>query len=259
LILIICSVTLATAGSFYLWAKPNIVATPAPPVSFAPVPVQSATPSEQPTQPTIVWDVPELALSVFPGSSATATATFESNKDLSGIIVAVSPSLGTIVTASPAALPSVIANQPYQITFTFIAPPKFVKRSFGGTVQVRNAGIQPNVFATPLTVNLNTDWNAVSPDNLFSLDLPLGWQINEVPSSGTHTFAIALPDGTTAGWLYVYTPQQWTSITESDEAPVLLSHTTSSVYAYGDSEALSPDEINAATEFAHALASFKVK
>jgi hypothetical protein len=257
-ILMVLVLAILAAGSLFLAARParlTPIASPAPTAVPNPLP----TTSTSSTVPKITWSVPHLTQTMFPGSRMTVTTTFESNQNLSGVVIDVTPSLSGVVSSSPSAFSSIIANQSYQITFTLTAPPEFNKRSFGGAVQVRNAGVPGKVYAPPLNVNLQTNWNTVSPDDLFALNLPLGWQINEVSSSGTHTFTVLLPDGTTAGWIYVYTPQQWAAISESDEAPVLLSQTAAFVYAYGDSEALSPDEMGAATDFAHALTNFQTQ
>jgi len=241
------------AGSLYLIAKPHSLPAQPAPASQA----QAPAPMPQTSRPTVTWSVPQLSQTMFPGSSARVTVSFQSDQNLAGVAVDVTPSLDGIVSASPASFAAITANQPYQITLTLTVPPGFIKRSFGGTIHVRNAGNPPNTYAPALAVNLQTDWNAVSPDNLFTINLPLEWQITEVPSSGTHTFAVKLPDGTTVGWLYIYTPQQWTAIQQADVSPVLLSQTGGFIYSYGDSEDLSPDEMSATTEFAHALTSFQ--
>jgi hypothetical protein len=194
---------------------------------------------------------------MFPGSSFTVDISFQANQNLGAVAIDITSSLQGIVSASPASFASIAANQPYHIALTLVAPPDFIKRTFGGTIHVRDAGGASKTYAPPLAVNLQTDWNTVTPDNLFAINLPLEWQITEVPSSGTHTFTVKLPDGSTVGWLYVYTEQEWTDIQQAEESPVLLSQAGGFVYAYGDSEALSPDEMGLGTEFTHALSSFQ--
>jgi hypothetical protein len=121
--------------------------------------VQRARPNPLPAPepaggPTITWSVPQLTQTMFPGTSSTVSVSFQSNQNLQGVDVWITPSLDGIVSASPASLASVTANTPYQVAFTLTAPPQFIKRSFGGAVHIRNAGTPPKTYDPPLTVNL---------------------------------------------------------------------------------------------------------
>lgn len=206
----------------------------------------------------ITWSAQQLSATLFPGTRTTTTVTFRSSQPLGSTTVEATPSLDEFVAVAPTNFPQIVANHDYTLTVTLTSPPEFIKRSFGGTIHLRNSGTPPRTYDDPVTVSVRSDWNTVSPGNLFTLNLPLGWQISEVPSSGLHTFRVNLPDGTAAGWLFVFTRPQWASIQQADVAPTFLSETGDLIFAYGDSEALAPDEANESLEFKHALDGLQV-
>src|SRR5262249_8519171 len=148
------------AGVMAIFAAILIVVPRAKP---NPLPLLSPVPAPEATGPTITWSVPQLTQTMFPGASSTVTVNFESDPNLGGLAVDLTPSLAGIVSGSPVSFASVAANQPYRVTFTLLAPPAFIKRTFGGTVHIRNAGTPPRTYDTPLAINLTPDWNTVSP------------------------------------------------------------------------------------------------
>jgi hypothetical protein len=119
---------------------------------------------------------------MFPGTSSTTTVSFRSSENLAGVVVEATPSLADIISAAPASISAITANQTYQIILTLKAPPTFEKRSFGGTIHLRNAARPLRTYATPLTVNLRTDFipylnrtlgiSLDYPTNLFVIDPP---------------------------------------------------------------------------------------
>jgi hypothetical protein len=106
-------------------------ATPHP----APAPVPAPAPAEN--NPTVTWSVPELAATLFPGTSSTTTVSFRTNQNLGSVVIWTTPSLDGVVSISPASFPSIVANKDYQLTLTLTAPRAFQKRSFGGTIHIR--------------------------------------------------------------------------------------------------------------------------
>ena len=95
-------------------ARPNPLPSPSP----APAPVPSPAPPPEASSPTITWSVPQLTQTMFPGTSSTVTLSFQSNQNLPGVNVWITPSLEGILSANPASFASITANQPYQISFT---------------------------------------------------------------------------------------------------------------------------------------------
>lgn len=162
-------------------AQPN----PLPPQSSAvSAPAGFSMPSQasQPSEPTITWSVPELSQAVFPGTSSTVTVSFQSDQDVAGVAVDLSPSLNGIVSASPVNFPSITAGRPYLITLTVTAPPEFIRRSFGGTIHLRNADTPPRTYSAPLAVNLQVTWN--TNDNIgIEIAYPSDWYTQESTSS----------------------------------------------------------------------------
>jgi len=153
-----------------------------------PKPAPAPMPAQSQSNPTITWSLPQLSQTMFPGTSTSTTITFRSDQNLSEIVVGPTQSLNGIVSASPASFPSITANQNYQITFTLTAPPAFQKRSFGGTIHIRNSGQPPRTYDSPLMVNLETDWKTITsgaiPEN-FSFNIPPDWSASSSGPSGT--------------------------------------------------------------------------
>jgi hypothetical protein len=146
-------------------------ARPALPAPASPPPIPAPTPQGSPT---ITWSVSQLTQTMFPGTTSTVTLSFQSDQNLTGIAVDITPSLRGVVSASPVNIASVTANQPYQLAFTLVAPTAFIKRSFGGTIHVRNANGPPLTYAEPLTVDLQTNWGILTDSNAgFTLFYPL--------------------------------------------------------------------------------------
>jgi hypothetical protein len=178
--------------------------------------------------PKITWSVPQLSQTMFPGTTSTVTVSFRSDQNLTGVAVDITPSLSSIVSASPASFASITVNQPYQITFTFTAPPQFIKRSFGGTVHIRNAGIPTGTYDTPLTVNLETDFLAFT-DPQFLINVPAGWTPSSTitPAGGSPTdpirfVAFSLPtDPDPVLYILVY-PHGFDIADQADEPPGFL-------------------------------------
>lgn len=159
-------------------AKPNPLTPPAGNPASAP--------QAQSNGPTISWSSPQLAATMFPGASSTVTVTFKSSESLGAVSVWVPPSLNGIVSANPAIFASIAANQPYQITFSLTAPPDFIKRSFGGTIHIRDAGTPPKTYAQPLNVNLQTDYATVSnPALAFTMAYPVAWSSQQASDSSS--------------------------------------------------------------------------
>src|SRR5260370_18951653 len=110
--------------------SPVPVASPTPFASPKPTPTPQSSPSKQPK---ITWSLPELSTTMFPGTTSTTSVPFQSDQDISGLVVEATPSLNGIVSVSPSSVASITANQTYQLTVNLIATPEFQKRSFGGT------------------------------------------------------------------------------------------------------------------------------
>lgn len=151
--------------------------------------------------PTITWSVPQLAATLFPGTSSTAVVTFRSDQNLAGVVVEATPSLNGIVSLSPTSFPSITADQDYQLTLTLTAPPEFLKREFGGTIHTRNNGEPPKTYATPLEVVLRTDFLSFSDTNFgVQFFLPTAMAVTPIRNSiGTtlyvHDTAEEFPGG----------------------------------------------------------------
>ena len=244
---VVCLLTVSIIFGHRLVANP--VPSPAPGAPQV-APAQSAGPM-------LSWSLPQLAQTMFPGTSSTVVVSFRSDQNLTDAVVDITPSLNGIVAANPTSFAAITAGQSNQITLTLTAPPEFTKRSFGGTIHLRNGSGPPKTYDQPLAVNLQTDWNTASPDSLFTINIPLGWNISEIPSSGVHTFTVSTPEGVRAGWLYVYTLQQWAAVEQGDVSPVLLIQAGSLTYAYGVSESLGYG--NEAAEFTTAISTFQVR
>lgn len=90
------------------------------------------------TNARITWSVPLVTQTIFPGSTSTVAVSFQSNQNLARVVIDITPSLNGIVSATPTSFASITASQSYQITLTLTAPPAFIKRSFGGTIHIRN-------------------------------------------------------------------------------------------------------------------------
>jgi hypothetical protein len=141
-------------------AMPNPLPAPAPPVPA--------------TGPTITWSLPQLTQTMFPGSSSTVSVSFRSDQNLPGVVVDVTPSLPGVISASPASFASITTNQSYQVALTLSAPPALQKRSFGGTIHLRNSSGPPKTYAQPLSVKLQTDWNdLMDPMSKLEVAYPL--------------------------------------------------------------------------------------
>lgn len=209
-------------GVFTLHALP--VPAPRPGAhSEAPEPAPlSPAPSPPQGGPTITWSVPQLTATLFPGTSSTAEVSFQSDQNLVAVVIEPTPSLSGMVSVSPANFPSIIANQNYTLTLTLSAPPAFQKRSFGGTIHVRNASTPPKTYATPLSVDLRTDF-LLFTDSQFTITVPPTW----VPASGST--AQLLPDGALR-WIIFSLP--------NDPNPVLYIY----VYPHGFSNFANYDE-----------------
>jgi hypothetical protein len=232
----------------------------------AAVPIPAPLPRSSSTQLKISWSAPELTQTMFPGSSATVSVSFQSDQNVIGVTVDIAPSLEGIVVANPAKFVSVSANQPYEITFTLTAPPKFIKQSFGGVILLGSTDQPSQTYALPLAVNLQTDWNTVTPDGLFSLNLPLDFEIADKSTTNsydTHAYLITLNDPTVPDWLRVvgtiwaYTPQQWAAALEAEEHPLKLTQADGFVWAYGMSQGPPPKEQAAEKEFLIAIGTFR--
>jgi hypothetical protein len=135
------------------------VASTIPTLLASASPEPSPSPQDSPSgQAKITWSVPQLSATMFPGTQMTTTVSFQSDQNLASTTVWVTPSLDGILSATPASFTSIVANQTYQLTVNLAAPPEFQKRSFGGTIHIRNTDGPPRTYATPLTVNLQTDF-----------------------------------------------------------------------------------------------------
>jgi hypothetical protein len=210
-------------GTVAILAAAFVVVQPAKP---NPMPVPAPAPMPQVTSPTITWSVSQLTQTMFPGTKSTVAVSFQSDQDLTGVALEITPSLDGIVSASPASFASITANQPYQITLTLSAPAAFIRRSFGGTIHLRNAG-PPKTYAPPLAVELQTDFLSFT-DPQFTIKVPANW----VSMSGLS--AQMLPDGALRGitfslptdprpvlYIYVY-PHGFADFSTYDEPPGLL-------------------------------------
>jgi hypothetical protein len=132
---------------------------------------------------------------MFPGTSSSTTVTFRSSQNLTGAVVDVTPSLKDIVSVSPASFAAITAAQDYKVTLMLTAPPQFLKRSFGGTIHVRNSSTSPNTLPDPLSVHLQTDFQLASTSQ-FSFAYPQFGnfmpQISSTPD-GTVSLGVVLP------------------------------------------------------------------
>jgi len=154
---------LVCLGAFWLYAEP--LQTPSP----IPVPALLTSPPEpspQPAEPTITWSVPQLSQVLFPGTSSTTSVSFQSNEALTDVAVDVTPSLKDIVSVSPATFSSVAAGQNYTLTLNLAAPSTFTERSFGGTIQLRDLGSPPKIYAPPLNVVLGVTFQSITNEAL---------------------------------------------------------------------------------------------
>jgi hypothetical protein len=155
-----------------------------------------ATPPADDDDNQIVWSVPKLSATLFPGTSSTTVVTFRSTKALGNVVIEPTPSLNGILSVSPASFTSIAANQSYRITFTIKAPPEFKKHDFGGTIHIRNDGKPSKTFAPPLNVGLTTDF-AVSSNPALGAQfaVPLNMVAN-MPSSDSTGVTVYVHDVT---------------------------------------------------------------
>jgi hypothetical protein len=152
-----------------------ILVKPASPRPLPEPPYPAPAPSEGPA---ITWSASQFTATLFPGGNSTTTVSFRSNQNLAGIVVWITPSLNGIVSAAPSTFPSVVANQDYPLTLTLKAPSAFQKRSFGGTIHIRNAGSPARTYDAPLTADLRTDFRTYSSGSV-SIDYPVTWFVRQ--------------------------------------------------------------------------------
>ncbi len=257
------------AGSLYLFAKPHPL--PAPP---APAPqAQAPAPVPQATGPTITWSVPQLTQTMFPGTSSTVTVSFHSDQNVTGVIVDVTSSLDGIVSANPASFAAITANQPYQITLTVSAPPEFIKRSFVGAIQLRNADQVPYVYGSPLKIGVRIDFVTYTdqaftinvPTDLIPADEPLP---ADDPTNPIRLVSFSLPtDPIPVLYVYLY-PHGFDIMAQSDEPPKLLGTNSQFDFYFqmrsapADPAALAPSGLTPVAleqELLQAIATFKMR
>jgi hypothetical protein len=163
---------LAGGGAWWLQAAQNsrLVSTGAATRS---IPLMQAS-----TTPPISWSVSKLTEIMFPGTSSTTKVNFRSNTTIQNVTINLTPSLNGIATVSPTSLPFVVANQDYQVTLTLKAPPEFIKREFGGTIQIRSGETAPMTYAVPLEIGLTTNWSETAAGGgLIAVKFPPQWTI----------------------------------------------------------------------------------
>ncbi len=123
---------------------------------------------------------------LFPGTSLTSIMYFRSNESLSNVVVELTPSLNGVVSVNPSSFPSIIANQNYQLNITFTAPPEFKKKTFGGTIHIRNDGKPPKTYAKPLEIGFRTDWNGFKDSLTGSIfNYPPSWNLTQYQDTYT--------------------------------------------------------------------------
>lgn len=161
IIILVAAGLIAAAVAFPFAARQIPSADPQlPSLSSHPQPGPAVSSSS--TAPAITWSVPQFSATLFPGTSTTTTITFRSGQPLGSTTVDVTPSLSGLVAVAPTSFSKINANQDYTLTLTLAAPQGFQKRSFGGTIHIRNAATPPKTYDTPLPVNLQTDWNTLA-------------------------------------------------------------------------------------------------
>jgi hypothetical protein len=112
--------------------------------------------------PAVTWSPSSVSVTLAPGQTQTATATFNALETLGDVSIRVVPSLAGLVAVAPAQIAGVQAGRSVQLTLTFAAAPSAVLGMFDGTLQVRatpRKGGKGSVFARPLplTVTVRQD------------------------------------------------------------------------------------------------------
>ena len=71
--------------------------------------------------PTVTWSQPTVLEFLVPNQTKILVMTFRSNQNLSNVSVFVTPSLSSVVAATPTTFSQIVANQPYQLSLTLRA------------------------------------------------------------------------------------------------------------------------------------------
>lgn len=120
--------------------------------------------SAQPSGPPIQWSPSEPVEFLLPSEKKTLTVHFRSNQNLSSLAVALTPSLSSVVSASPLVFPSVQANREYTLTLTLTAPSESQVK-FDGTVHLKDGSLASSAtYARPLPLTLVVHNEPVPPD-----------------------------------------------------------------------------------------------
>lgn len=130
-------------------------------------------------EPGIFWSVASVSHTLFPGTSATATANFQSQHDLRNVDVLVSTPLAGVVSVSPTNFPEILREQSYTVTITLVAPPAFEKKEFAGTVHLRKPSQDrgpEGIVEQRLPVVFRTEFSVLlAPTLPFSFNYPPTW------------------------------------------------------------------------------------
>src|SRR5438093_499163 len=89
--------------------------------------------------PTVTWSQPTVLEFLVPNQTKILVMTFRSNQNLSNVSVFVTPSLSSVVAATPTTFSQIVANQPYQLSLTLRAA-STSETKFDGTIQLKRTG-----------------------------------------------------------------------------------------------------------------------
>ncbi len=165
-----------------------------------PTPELTASPSPQ-GQAKITWSQSQISETLFPGTNKIVTVRFRSSQDLGSVALWITPSLDGTVSTNPSSFASIRANRDYEVAVVVSVPAEFKKRSFGGTIHLRNDGKPPRTFAEPLQVEFRIDFLTYKSESIgVTFSYPPAWITTEVatpsPNDPTPTIlAVTSPSG----------------------------------------------------------------
>jgi hypothetical protein len=139
-------------------------------------PQPTPSPVPQGSQPQITWSQSKIEETLFPGTNKTVNMRFRSSQDIASLVVETTPSLDGIVSTKPSSFTSIIANRDYEIAVKLSAPAELKKRSFGGTIHLRNDGKPSRTFADPLQTKISTQFSTFSGKNV-TFAYPVDWNV----------------------------------------------------------------------------------
>jgi hypothetical protein len=113
--------------------------------------------------PKVTWSQPNVLEFLLPSQARTMTLTFRSDQTLNKVAVFVSPSLSSVLMATPTTFSKIVQNQPYQLSLNLKAGAQSEVK-FDGTIQLKSTIDAAMTYARPLSLTVVVHNQPVPPD-----------------------------------------------------------------------------------------------